>query len=127
MGLLDKVITSTTTTKSGMTVEKSYRNLSSTGVCDILKDRKCTFPEGHHMQKTYGLDSLTITTKPKSNYYSAWVEGNVLGRKMSGSLVANSPEELKGWLKSLKRLQNLPNLKNLSLVDDILKIAKCIK
>ena len=46
---------------------------------------------------------------------------------MSGSLVANSPEELKGWLKSLKRLQNLPNLKNLSLVDDILKIAKCIR
>ena len=36
MWLLDKVITSTTTTKTGMTVEKSYRNLSSTGGCDII-------------------------------------------------------------------------------------------
>jgi len=128
MGLLDKVITSTTTTKSGMIVEKSYNDISREGEHRILKDRKCTFPEGHHMRKTYGLDSLTITTQPNSKFYSARIKGNVLGREL-GSLVetAKSPEELKGLLKTLKRLQNLPNLKKLSLVDDILKIAKYIK
>ena len=37
MGLFDKVITSTTTTKSGMIVEKSYTNYDKTGEGYILK------------------------------------------------------------------------------------------
>jgi len=128
MGLLDKVVTNTTTTKSGMIVEKSYTNYDKIGESYILKDRKCIFPKGHHMQKTYGLDSLEITTRPKTNFYAARIKGNVLGREM-GSIVetVRTPEELKGLLKTLKRLQNLPNLKNLSLVDDILKVARFIK
>ena len=128
MGLFDKVITSTTTTKSGMIVEKSYTDISKEGERHIFKDRKSIFPEGHHMRKTYGLDSLTITTQPNSEFYSARITGNILGRDL-GSITetAESSKELKDLLKRLKRLQNLPNLKNLSLVDDILKIAKFIK
>ena len=40
MGLFDKVITSTTTTKSGMIVEKSYTDISKEGERHIFKDRK---------------------------------------------------------------------------------------
>lgn len=128
MKLFDKVITSTTTASSGIIVKKSYTKVSLGGKDRVLKEKTCIFPEGHHMRKTYRLSSLTVTTQPKSKFYSASIKGNVLGRELESIVErAKSTEELKGLLKTLKRLQNLPNLKNLSLVDDILKIAKFIK
>lgn len=92
------------TTAHGMTINRGYW-LNSTSDNKALRYRKCTFPEGHYMKRTYGLDSMKITQS--GTFYQCDLEGKVLGREIR-TLNLNSPSELKDLLKSIKAANSLP-------------------
>lgn len=109
------VITSTTKTASGMTVENSYNRAADR----TWRARKCLFPEGHYMKTTYGLDSLEVKKIGKEIQYIN-ARGSVLGNELQtlGTLDVTKFKEL------LKSLKNVNKMSLNETVKDILRVGK---
>jgi len=111
------VITSNTTTATGMNVITGYNNPGSSK--QAIRIRECVFPEGHYMKKTYGLDSLTVFKRGKE---IAWIDakGNILGQELK-TLGTMSVEKFTEFLKSLKKVNKMTLDET---IKDILRVGR---
>ena len=113
----DSVITSTTITANGMIVESCYHKNGNT----VWRDRKCIFPEGHHMKTTYGLDSLKVKKVGKEILYFNF-KGNVLGQELEST----GTTDIAKFRELLKSLKNVNKMSLNETVKDLLRVGKYV-
>ena len=120
--MTETIHVSSTTTSSGMVVNKSYWP-SSSGE-KFFRVRECIFPEGHHMRETYGLTSLKLT-QIRPYYYSCDLKGMILGQEFGEfGTDLSSPAKVRELLASLKRVKGLPITET---VMDLLRIGRHVR